>query len=176
MGEFVDSEGLYAPLERGDVILVRSSFLKGLYSSGGRLLQRQQIEADHSDAIVSTKELRRMHRMGHTFGGFRAMPVVAVSYCWETPEHPDPAGYLLAALGKEAALELVSIFREKQMTSVGLGGCSLGADGAKAVAEYLQLSGSLTSLDVNGSNKLDAASKELLRDTVKDRSGFELKM
>ena len=78
-------------------------------------------------------------------------------------------------IGKEAALELVSIFREKQMTSVGLAGCDLGADGATAVAEYVQLSGSLTSLDVRGYNELDAASKALLRDTVKDRSGFELK-
>ena len=83
----------------------------------------------------------------------------------------------LNSIGKEAALELVSIFREKQMTSVGLAGCNLGADGGKAVADYLQLSSSLTSLDVRGySNKLDAASKELLRDTVKDRNGFQLHM
>ena len=47
------------------------------------------------------------------------------------------------SIGKEAALEFVSIFKEKQMTSVGLAGCSLGADGAKVVAEYVQFSGSL---------------------------------
>ena len=52
-------------------------------------------------------------------------------------------------VGKEAALELVSVFKEKQMTSVGLAGCSLGAYGANIVAEYVCVSGySLTSLDL----------------------------
>ena len=52
-------------------------------------------------------------------------------------------------IGKEAALELVSVFKEKQMTSVGLAGCSLGAYGANIVAEYVCVSGySLTSLDL----------------------------
>ena len=54
---------------------------------------------------------------------------------------------------KKAALELVKIFSEKQMTSVGLAECDLGAEGAKAVAEYVQLSSSLTSLDLS-SNRL----------------------
>ena len=48
-----------------------------------------------------------------------------------------------------SALELVSVFKEKQMTSVGLAGCSLGAYGANIVAEYVCVSGySLTSLDL----------------------------
>ena len=56
---------------------------------------------------------------------------------------------LLHRIGKEHALALVSIFKEKdQMKSVGLTGCNLGVDGAKAVADYVSLSGSLTKLDV----------------------------
>lgn len=47
------------------------------------------------------------------------------------------------SISKEVALELVSIFKEKQMTSVGLAWCDLGADGAKVVAEYVQCSGSM---------------------------------
>ena len=51
------------------------------------------------------------------------------------------------SIGKEAALNLVSIFQEKDlMKSVGLGGCDLGVDGAKAVAEYVRVSASLTSV------------------------------
>ena len=50
-------------------------------------------------------------------------------------------------IGKEAALSLVSIFKEKdQMKSVGLAGCDLGADGAKAVADYVSGSAVLTAL------------------------------
>ena len=48
-------------------------------------------------------------------------------------------------IGKAAALELISIFREKdQMRSVGLGGCDLGVEGARAIADYVRVSGSLT--------------------------------
>ena len=51
------------------------------------------------------------------------------------------------SIGTEQALALVSIFKEKgQMKSVGLGGCDLGIDGAKAVADYVSVSASLTNL------------------------------
>jgi len=51
------------------------------------------------------------------------------------------------SIGKEAALSLVSIFKEKdQMKSVGLANCDLGVDGAKAVAEYVKGSAVLKSL------------------------------
>ena len=65
------------------------------------------------------------------------------------------------SIGKEAALELVSIFKQKQMTSVGLASCALGDDGAKAVAEYVQCSGSL--------NKVRSASANALPSELTDR-------
>ena len=49
----------------------------------------------------------------------------------------------------------------------------LGPEGAAAIGEALKVNGSLTSLDVSYCD-LDSASEELLRDAVKDRSGFEL--
>ena len=50
-------------------------------------------------------------------------------------------------IGKEQALSLISIFKQKdQMVSVGLADCNLGADGAKAVADYVSVSASLTNL------------------------------
>ena len=48
------------------------------------------------------------------------------------------------SVGKEMALQLVEIFKEKQMVSVGLANCNLGVDGAQAVAEYISVSASLT--------------------------------
>ena len=50
-------------------------------------------------------------------------------------------------IGKEQMLNLVSIFKQKdQMQSVGLACCNLGIDGAKAVADYVSVSASLTNL------------------------------
>ena len=51
-------------------------------------------------------------------------------------------------IGKEQTLNLVSIFKQKdQMKSVGLADCNLGVDGAKAVADYVSVSGSLTKIE-----------------------------
>ena len=51
----------------------------------------------------------------------------------------------------------------------------IGPEGAAAIGEALKVNGSLTLLDVRN-NYISTASIELLRDIVKDRSGFELKM
>ena len=57
-------------------------------------------------------------------------------------------------IGKAQALNLVSIFKQKdQMKSVGLEGCNLGVDGAKAVADYVSISAVLTSINLS-SNQL----------------------
>ena len=51
------------------------------------------------------------------------------------------------SIGKEAALSLVSIFKEKdQMKSIGLASCSIDANAAKAVADYVSVSGGLTTV------------------------------
>ena len=52
---------------------------------------------------------------------------------------------------------------------------ALGPEGAAAIGEALKVNGSLTSLNVSV-NKLDDASKGQLRDIVKDRSGFQLRV
>ena len=57
-------------------------------------------------------------------------------------------------IGKVQGLNLVSIFKQKdQMKSVGLEGCNLGVDGAKAVADYVSISAVLTSINLS-SNQL----------------------
>jgi len=56
-------------------------------------------------------------------------------------------------IGKEAALELISIFKQKEMVFVGLGECNLGPEGAAAVAEYVRGSASLTTIMLS-SNRL----------------------
>ena len=61
-------------------------------------------------------------------------------------------------------------------TQLNINDNRIGPKGAAAIGEALKVNGSLTSLHVRSYNSLDAASKELLRDTVKDRSGFKLSM
>ena len=78
------------------------------------------------------------------------------------------------SIGKEQALNLISIFKEKdQMVSVGLALCNLGVDGAKAVADYVSVSASLTKIDVR-LNALGDDGKAALRKAVEGRSGFQL--
>jgi len=65
-------------------------------------------------------------------------------------------------IDQEQALNLLSVFKQKDvMKSVGLAGCELGVDGAKAVADYISVSASISSVNVL-SNKLDEDSAELL--------------
>ena len=54
-----------------------------------------------------------------------------------------------------------------------MGHNSIGADGAKAIAEALKVNAVLTKLDLRWNNMGDAWIKAV-RDAVKDRSGFQL--
>ena len=67
-------------------------------------------------------------------------------------------------IGREQALNLVSIFKQKdQMKSVGLASCDLGIDGAKAVADYVSVSSSLTSVSLLANTFDDATVAMLLK-------------
>ena len=52
---------------------------------------------------------------------------------------------------------------------------SIGADGAKAIAEALKVNPVLTKLDLEYNN-LGEAGEKAVRDAVKDRSGFVLEL
>ena len=57
---------------------------------------------------------------------------------------------------EEAALGIVRAARQHdKITSLGLGGCNIGPTGAKEIADYVQGSAVLTSLDLS-LNQLDA--------------------
>ena len=53
------------------------------------------------------------------------------------------------SIGKEMALELINIFKEKKMVSVGLAKCSLGPEEAPAVADMIRVIPSLTSINLS---------------------------
>ena len=80
------------------VRLVRASFLVTQAKHGGVLARRQELP---EEVFISAAALRNIHRSASglltAFGGL--VPVVSVSACWLTPEHPDPQGEQLKAVG-----------------------------------------------------------------------------
>ena len=63
----------------------------------------------------------------------------------------------------------------KSMVSIGMAGCKLGVEGAKAIAEMASVMGSLTKWRAEY-NMLGEEGKAVLRKAVEGRSGFELKL
>lgn len=111
VGTYSASEPLYAMMEERDggpppVRLVRSTWIKAraakIRAAGSAsdrrafaMPRRQQLEHEDPSAFISAEELRELrwprgqdHR--HCIG--------ALSYCWLTPQHPDPEGEQLVAL------------------------------------------------------------------------------
>ena len=71
---------------------------------------RQQIEAEHAEAILPADELERLHAQltrTETFGDESpdALPIVSVSHCWEGREEPDPEARTLRTVAKALAGE-----------------------------------------------------------------------
>ena len=67
----------------------------------GRLPRRQEMP---EDAYITVNELKEMYGEGNSDN---VLPIIAISYCWLTPGHPDPDGSQLATVA--AALQ-----RDKQ--------------------------------------------------------------
>ena len=63
------------------------------------LPRRQDLERDEPEAFISPEELEALPRNKAT----GSLPLGASSYCWLTPEHPDPLGEQLVSLA--AAIE-----------------------------------------------------------------------
>lgn len=83
---YCNVESLRAALQEGDTVLVKGSWLIGEFRKGRGMLPCRQ--ALPREAVCSPDVVLRW-------------PVLAVSYCWLTPDHPDPKGRqfpLLASL------------------------------------------------------------------------------
>ena len=78
-------------------------------------------------------------------------------------------------INQAASLELIAAMKGKSMVSIGMARCELGVEGAKAMAELVLVTASLTRLDVEY-NSLGEEGRAVLRKTVEVRSGFELKL
>lgn len=83
LATFRSLDALRSALRDGDVKLVRGSWLVSVAKQHGTLPRCQELPP-HS--ICGEEMLANC-------------PVVAISYCWRTPEHPDPDGDILRFLG-----------------------------------------------------------------------------
>ena len=71
---------------------------------------RQQIEAEHAEAILPADELERLHAQltrkdKDGIEAPNALPIVSVSHCWEGLEEPDPEARTLRTVAEALAGE-----------------------------------------------------------------------
>ena len=79
------------------VRLLKMSWLIAHHKARKILMRRQELP---EEAFISVNELQRLYGTGNGDG---VLPIIAISFCWLTPAHPDPAGEQLAIVA--AALE-----------------------------------------------------------------------
>ena len=83
---------IWAALMTGHVRLVKMSWLIAFHEAGGVLPHRQALPAE---AFMSIDELKGEYGDGNEDG---VLPIIAISFCWDTPAHPDPHGKQLATV------------------------------------------------------------------------------
>jgi Ran GTPase-activating protein (RanGAP) involved in mRNA processing and transport len=146
--------------EMGDV------FGKGLLQASGvdgdSLDLAQKLGGDRPTVLAVLTavmgSLTSVHLGGNALGAEGAKPIAEAISVSKSLTSVDVGSN---EIGREMALELVAIFKQKQLTFVGLASCSLGAAGGKVVADYISVSKSLTSIKLS-SNDLDAEAAEAL--------------
>jgi hypothetical protein len=71
------------------------------HAKAGRILARRQELPE--EAFISVEELEQMFGWGNHDG---VLPIIAISFCWLTPSHPDPAGAQLQIIASVLEREL----------------------------------------------------------------------
>ena len=129
------AEPLWAAVEAGEVLLLRSSFVIDTAASGKPMPCRQQIELHHPDAIISAEELRALHAAFITKADACSkkaiaqnhypltpflLPLVVVSHAWHAQHHPDPELVTLRAIAAELERQLGRCYRPWGFSEVGV--------------------------------------------------------
>ena len=76
-------------------------------------------------------------------------------------------------IDQAASLELIAAMKGKSMASIGMASCELGLEGAKAMAELVSVTGSLTELDLRYNN-LDESANAALRTAARPALNLRL--
>ena len=76
-------------------------------------------------------------------------------------------------IDQAASLELIAAMKGKSMASIGMAVCQLGVEGAKAMAELVSVTGSLTELNLRA-NGLNESAKAALRAAARPALNLDL--
>ena len=74
------------------VLVVKLTWLVE-WSKAGKVLSRRQELPE--EAFITLAELKQLFGEGNKDG---VLPIIAISFCWLTPAHPDPDGQQLATI------------------------------------------------------------------------------
>merc|ERR1740123_1368351 len=129
--KYVELDSIEDALETGDTVLIKGTFLLDLCARKGNLTRfdgilprRQDLPKEAFWEPSEIMKLARKQKAEFQLGLGRT--IVALSFCWLTPEHPDPKGEQLATLCKVIRLCLKR-FREQGIPDIAifLDWCSL---------------------------------------------------
>ena len=101
LDRYIKPDSIWAALLTGHIRLLRMTWLIA-HGKAGRILTRRQELPD--EAFVGLPELKRLYGRGNPDG---ILPIIAISFCWLTPAHPDPEGIQLATIGRVLEREQV---------------------------------------------------------------------
>ena len=92
LARYTEPMSIWVALMTGHVRLVKMSWLIKHAKAKGILSRRQELP---EEAFISVEELKRMYGDGNKDG---VLPIIAISFCWDTAAHPDPQGKQLATV------------------------------------------------------------------------------
>ena len=96
---YTKPESIWKALETGSVRLIKMSYLIELADKGGTLSRRQELP---DEAFISVDELKDLYGKGNRDG---VLPIIAISFCWDTAADPDPSGKQLATVAATLKVE-----------------------------------------------------------------------
>ena len=99
---YVKPDACFQAIADGRVVLLSLNWIVDYAVVGKPLPRRQDLPPE---AIIDCEALTEIHARADPEVRESVLPIVAVSYCWHTPEHPDPNGeqlrHIAAVLKRE---------------------------------------------------------------------------
>ena len=105
---YIGPESIWAALETKHVRLPKMSWLIQHAKKNDILPRRQEMP---EEAFISVQELKDLYGEGNNDG---VLPIIAISFCWDTASHPDPRGEQLQTVAAMMEKE-----KEKYATASG---------------------------------------------------------
>ena len=96
---YTAADSIWQALKKKHVRLVKSSWIEERNKTGKPLPRRQELP---EEAFISVAELQRQYGDGNRDG---VLPLIGISFCWDTPPHPDPRGKQLQTVAEMLAKE-----------------------------------------------------------------------